>query len=87
MKINGEFKGEFRSLSSSEYTNNSGQKAKSWKVGVELSDTELGTLPCAAEVQQTVANLGIKKGDICTFQFEYNTDYNRLRVVSLVKYK
>lgn len=84
MKIDGSFQGEFRSLLFTEYKDKSGNLAKSYKLGVELSDSDLGTVPCV-DLTEQIAKLGIKKGSTCRFYFEYNTDYNWFRVMSLDK--
>ncbi|XCP83775.1 hypothetical protein ABXS75_11875 [Roseburia hominis] len=86
MKIYGTFQGEFRSISFTEYKDNAGKMAKSFKIGVELSDADMGMLPCV-DLEEHIMKSGIKKGDICSFDFEFNTDYNRLRVMTMNKLK
>lgn len=84
MKVGLTFKGEYRGVIERPYTAKDGSTQKSYKVGVELGNGEMGQLPCGKEFLASREETGIIKGDIVTFFAEYDSDYNRLRVLGIM---
>ena len=84
MKIGTTFRGEFRGVSERPYTAKDGSTQKSYKVGVELDNGEMGQLPCGKEFLLSLDKTGTVKGDNVKFFAEYDSDYNRLRVLGVM---
>lgn len=81
MKIGLLFLGTVIGASSSAYTTKDGKTGVSYKICVEVGG-EADNLPCDEFVFKAVDSGNLAKYSQCTFTGEFDSRYNRLRVVN-----
>lgn len=84
MKIQTSFEAEIRTLVGTSYKTDDGKQGTSYKIGLELSNGDMGQLPCTKEFVALYDRKDVVKGDLCRVYAEYDSNYKSLKVFNAV---